>query len=122
MTHPNEVHPEWHEKEAIFWEVQNRNGVPGFHSDRHSWNLLEPNFRKAVQDRTKRDYAIYVRAYDFGKYPAIYDAMEAAGARLISLQEADDLVAAGKTIPGVPGDPQAHMETKQRPWWKFWGN
>lgn len=35
MTHPNEVHHSWHEKEAIFWELQNRQGVPGFHGDRH---------------------------------------------------------------------------------------
>lgn len=103
MTHPNEVHHSWHEKEAIFWELQNRHGVPGFHGDRHGWTLFESDFTKAVQDRTKRDYAIYVRAYDFGKYPEIYEAMEAVGARVISLQEADELVAAGKTIPGVPG-------------------
>lgn len=103
MTHPNDVDPSWHKKEAIFWELQNRHDVPGFHGDRHSWDLFEADLEKAVQDRTKRQYAIYVRAYDFGKYPAIYDAMEAVGARVISLQEADDLVAAGKAIPGVPG-------------------
>ncbi len=122
MTHPNEVHQSWHEKEAIFWELQNRHGVPGFHGDRHSWDLFETDFDKAVKHRTKRNYAIYVRAYDFGKYPAIYEEMESVGARVISLQEADDLVAAGKTIPGVPGASLDHMKTKQSPWWKFWNN
>lgn len=103
MTHPNEVHQSWHENEAIFWELQNRHGVPGFHGDRHSWILFDSDLNKAVQDRTKKDNAIYVRAYEFGKYPAIYEAMAAVGARLISLKEAEKLVQSGQTVPGVPG-------------------
>lgn len=103
MTHPNEVHSDWHDKEVIFWEVQNRHGVPGFHADRHAWDLFEGDLKKEVQKRTKTSYAIYVRAYDFGKYPAIYEAMEAAGARVISLNEAEALIAAGEAVPGVPG-------------------
>ena len=105
MPHPDKVHESWHNREAIFWELQNRHGVPGFHCDRHSWTLFDSDFTKAVQDRTKPAHAIYVRAYEFGRYPEIYEAMEAVGARVISLQEADDLVAAGETIPDVVGDP-----------------
>lgn len=102
--HPHDAGPEAHEEYAFFWEVQNRQGVPCFARDVHSWGMLSEDLKALVQMHTKRDYAIYVRAYDFGEYPEVYDAMAAAGARLISLGEAEELILAGKTIPDVPGE------------------
>lgn len=103
MTHPKDVHEDWHQKVAIFWEVQNRHGVPGFHGDRHDWALFSTDLATQVKARTKTSYAIYVRAYDFGQYPEIYNVMESTGAKLISLDEADALVRSRKTVPDVPG-------------------
>lgn len=102
--HPHDAVSKAHESHAFFWEVQNRRGVPCFARDAHGWDDLSGNLETQVQSLTKRDRAIYVRAYDFGKYPEIYDAMAAAGARVISLSEAEELILAGKPIAGVVGE------------------
>lgn len=125
MNHPNKVDRSWHEREFIFWEVQNRQGVPGFYADRHSLKLFDSDFSKEVQVRTKTEYAIYVRAYDFGKYPEVYKAMEDAGAELVSLEEAEALIESGQTIQNVPGAKDTQSYNKEdgelkRSWWKFW--
>jgi hypothetical protein len=101
--HPHDAVPEAHDRYAFFWEVQNRRGVPSFVRDVYGWDELSEDFEAQVKARTKRNRAIYVGAYDFGKYPEIYAAMQEAGARVIPLNEAEDLVRSGKTIPGVPG-------------------
>ena len=102
--HPHDAESEAHDKYAFFWELQNRRGVPCFARDAHSWGDLSGDLVAQVQSRTKLDHAIYVRAYDFGKYPEIYGAMAAAGARLIPLSEAENFIRAGQTIAGVPGE------------------
>ena len=104
VPHPHNAVPEAHEEYVFFWEVQNRRGVPCFMRDVHGWNELSENFEAQVKARTKQNRAIYVRAYDFGRYPEIYDAMQVTGARVIPLSEAKELVPSGITIPGVPGE------------------
>lgn len=92
MTHPNMVDARWHADTAIFWQIRIHNGKLNFYGDCYSWDIFEDQFETTAQSRTLRDDVIYVQAYKFGRYLDIYAAMEAAGTRLISLEEAEELI------------------------------
>lgn len=104
--HPDNTNLEILDRLAIFWQIQDRNGVLQFCSSECDMSELAGAFERDgqngllqfVKGKTNPVGTQYVEAYDFGVWPQVYAAMRSLGLPTVSLEEANRLDGRGPQV------------------------